>query len=135
MNLLRLAAITGDTMLEKRASSLILAFSDEVKRHPAAHAQFLTAIDFALGPTYEVVIAGRPGAPDTVAMLTALRSVFTPNKVVLFRPSGEKQEIAGMIDFIKEMNGIDGKAAAYVCTRRACKLPTTNPDEMMKLIG
>jgi uncharacterized protein YyaL (SSP411 family) len=65
----------------------------------------------------------------------APRSAFIPNRVVVFRPPGEKQEIAEMVDFVKEMDSIDGKATAYVCTRRTCKLPTTDPVEMMKLLG
>jgi hypothetical protein len=36
-----------------------------------------------LGPSYEVVIAGRPGAADTERLAGALRRSFQPNRVLL----------------------------------------------------
>ena len=65
----------------------------------------------------------------------ALRFVFIPGEVVVFRPPGEKREITERIDFVREKDNIGGKATAYVCTRRTCKLPTTDPDDLMKPLG
>ena len=38
-----------------------------------------------LGPSYEVVIVGRPGAADTERLAGALRRSFQPNRVLLMR--------------------------------------------------
>jgi len=65
----------------------------------------------------------------------ALRFVFIPGKVVVFRPPGEKREITEMIDFVRETGGIDGMATAYVCNLRTFKPPTTDPDDLMKPLG
>jgi len=66
---------------------------------------------------------------------TAPRSVFIPNRVAVFRPPGEKREIAEVTGLVRETDNIEGKATAHVCTLRTCKLPTTDSDEMMKLLG
>ena len=133
-NLLRLAQMTGDANLEQQAASAARAFSSDVERAPAALAMFLTALDFALGPSLAIVIAGDPESADTREMLDAIRRAYAPRKVVLLRPEGTETEIAGIAPFIKDQTMLDGKATAYVCVNRACSLPTTDPQQMLELI-
>ncbi len=90
LNLLRLGRLTGDPILKKRLSIIGSAFAETVRAYPAGYTQLLVAVDFAVGPACEIVIAGDAGADDTKAMLKALRSQFMPNTVVLFRPSGQE---------------------------------------------
>jgi uncharacterized protein YyaL (SSP411 family) len=136
LNLLRLARLTGRRALEERAVELEQALAGNVRESPSAHMQFLAALDFALGPSHEVVVAGGPGAPDTREMLSALRSRFIPNAVVLLRPSGEEEPpIAGLAGFTREMAMSGGRATAYVCREFACELPTTDTGRMLELLG
>ena len=112
------------------------AFGGDVRKNPAAHTQLLNAVDFGVGPSYEVVIAGIHGAQDTIAMLHALRSSFAPNKVVLFRPDGEAvPAITQLAEFTLNQKSLGGKATAYVCLNYACKAPTTDLKAMMKSLG
>ena len=103
---------------------------------PAAFTQLMVALDFAIGPSLEVVIAGNAGSTDTEIMLEALRGTFLPQKVVLFRSIGrEDSDISNYAEFTKELTSIKGKATAYVCKNYNCELPTTDPKEMMSLIN
>jgi len=134
LNLLRLGRLTADAGFRDRAGRLLTAFADAVAGSPPAHAMFLCALDFALGPAYEVVIAGRAGAADTEKMLTSLRTAFVPNKVVVFRAHGEG--MPPVLEKARFTGGlIGGKAAAHVCENFACKLPTTDAGEMLRLLG
>ena len=134
-NLLRLERMTADARLGDLASRLTAAFSDIVGRYPAGHTQFLVGLDFAIGPSYEVVITGRAGADDTRAMLRALRSGFFPNKVLVFKPEGEGgKEVAEVAKFTATQHAVDGKATAYVCRNFVCKLPTTDPGVMLEAL-
>ncbi|MBM4035461.1 MAG: thioredoxin domain-containing protein [Planctomycetes bacterium] len=131
-NLLRLSRVTGHASLEDRAARLTRAFAADVARMPSAFTQFLCGLDFALGPSHEAVIAGRPGAPDTLAMLAAIRTSFLPNKVLLFRPADEAAPaIARLAPYTAAQVPLDGKATAYVCQAGACKAPTTDPAEAL----
>ncbi len=47
----------------------------------------MCTLDVIHGYSSEVVIVGRTGAEDTLAMLRSLHRNFIPNKVVLFRPA------------------------------------------------
>ncbi|MDH4100243.1 MAG: thioredoxin domain-containing protein [Nitrospirota bacterium] len=134
LNLLRLARMTGDTDLEEKAAKTARAFSGDVARVPSGFTLFLSALDFVLGPTSEVVVAGDAGQDDTNAMLKALRRHFVPNKVVLMRPTHDESAIVDIAPFVREMRSVDGKATAYVCRNFSCAAPTTdarNVDALM----
>jgi uncharacterized protein YyaL (SSP411 family) len=124
-NLLRLARLTGKAELEGKAEYLERIFSPQVTQIPSAHAQFLIGLDFRIGPSYEVVIAGRSETSDTAEMLVALQKIYAPNKILVFRPEGDTQ-IAEIAPFTESQNSIEGKATAYICQNRVCNLPTTN---------
>ena len=134
-NLLRLGRLLGRPEFEERAGRLVEAFSGKITQYPAAYTQFLCGLDFALGPSREVVIAGRTGAPDTLAMLDVLRKMFLPHAVVLFRPTEEDEpEIVKLAPFTAGMRALDDKATAYVCSNDRCARPTAEPDKLRSLL-
>jgi len=136
LNLLRLGRMTANSDLEGKAAKIGRAFSGSVKQSPSAHTQLMVALDFGIGPCYEVVIAGNAQAEDTKAMVKALRARFLPTKVVLLNPSEQKSpEIAQLAEFTKNQSSIGGKATAYVCLNYNCKLPTTDINKMLESLN
>jgi len=136
LDLLRLARLTADPELEEMVAELGRAFSKNVLQFPEAYTQLLAAVDFALGPSYEIVLVGEQEADNTKEMLKALRKQFIPNKIVLFRPAGEEEpEITRLARFTQHHASIAGKATAYVCLDYECRLPTTEPGKMLELLG
>jgi hypothetical protein len=134
MNLLRLAGMTANKDYASRAESILTAHSTQVKQYPAGHTQLMSALEFALNPSYEVVIVGNRQKQDTRAMLAALREPFIPQKVVLFRTEepNAAADIADIAPFTRSMVTRDGLATAYVCQNFACRLPTTSVEQMLK---
>ena len=61
MNLLRLARISGRSEGEAKAWQLMDAFGQEISQQPMAYTQMLMALDYALAPGTEVVLAGGDG--------------------------------------------------------------------------
>ncbi|MGZ5440561.1 MAG: thioredoxin domain-containing protein [Thermoanaerobaculia bacterium] len=122
MNLVRLSRITANEAYEKQAAELLRTASDEVSLAPVAATYLLSALDFSLGPSFEIVLSG----DDVSAMRRAVFAPFVPNKVVVHRPSGASR-ITQIAPYTEEQRAIGGKATAYVCTNYACKLPTTDP--------
>lgn len=136
LNLLQLGRITANPDLEEKASKIGRAFSNTVKQFPGAFTQLMVALDFALGPSYEVVIVGNTQSEDTRAMLNAIGRQFVPNKVVLLRPTEkESPDITRIAGFTKNQSSLDGKATAYVCLNYVCKLPTTDVSRMIELLN
>ena len=135
LKLLRLARFTANSHLEERAMEIGRAFSKAVNQFPSGYTQFLVAVDFGIGPSYEVVIVGKSGGEDTREMLEALRSRFIPNKVTVLRPTEiESPRIDELAEYVKYQVSLDGKATAYVCMNFACQQPTTEVDKMLELI-
>ena len=136
LNLFRLSRITANSDLEDKANKIMLAFSEDVKSVPSGYTQMMVALDFGIGPSYEIVIVGNPQAKDTKEMLNSLRKHFIPNKVVLLRPSDQKEpDIIRLAKFTEYQSSFDGKATAYVCLDYACKMPVTDAGEMLKLLN
>jgi uncharacterized protein YyaL (SSP411 family) len=135
INLLRLARMTGRLAYEEKAAGLFRIFSDAIMQSPAAATQLMIALDFARGPSSEVVIVGDLQADDSRAMIKSLRSVFIPNKVVIFRPAGtEAPDITRLAGFTAGLTGRDNKAAAYICKAFHCELPTNDVHQMLALL-
>jgi uncharacterized protein YyaL (SSP411 family) len=134
-NLLRLSALTGNHELGKRANAVGRAFSKTIEQLPSGYTHFLTGVDFALGPSHEVVLVGNREADDTRAMIQALREIYNPNTVILLRPfNGTDSEIVELAPFLEKHQGMEGRATAYVCRDQACELPTTEVSEMLDKI-
>ena len=121
--------------MKKKANQLLSAFSAEVTRLPSAHSQMMIALDFALGPSSEVVIAGALENEDTKKMLRTLESRFMPRKVVLLRhPGKEYDEIVDVAKFSENRVSVDGKTTVYVCKAHVCHLPTADAEVMLEQI-
>ena len=82
--MLRISRITMDLTLEEKAVQMNKLFSTIIEQSLLAFTLFLSALEYAFGPSFEVVIVGELEMADTTDMLKALRSVYVPNKVVLF---------------------------------------------------
>lgn len=130
LNLLRLAHMTAKTEFEDIASKSMESIAGAASITPEAFIQFLVAVDFALGPVNEVVIAGDPREDETRVMLDTLRERFMPRSVVLLK-SAELDEISS---FTSNLTSKEGRATAYVCKNYRCNLPTTDPEKMLDLL-
>lgn len=132
LNQLRLSHLTGDSGMEEKASAMARAFGGTVNSQPLGHTMFLCALDFALGPSYEVALVGTMEDAEIKEMLKALRSRFLPSIAVIL-VSGE--EVRMTSKFTENLSLLGGKATAYVCVGYSCELPTNDASRMMELLG
>lgn len=125
LNLVRLARITGEPEWSREAHRQLEAFGGSVSQTPMAFSFYLTAIQFVLGESQEIVIAGRRGEKEAQEMLRYVQSLFLPNAVVLFREENKAEELSKLVPYTAERNMMEGKATAYVCRNYACQAPIT----------
>ena len=123
--LLRLGRMTGNGAYEERAEALFRAFGGSLARLPAAHTQLLIALEFALGPTREIVISGAAAAEDTRGLVSAVRSRYLPRAVTLLRDDADAAPLARVAPFTAAQESVGGRATAYVCENFACSAPVT----------
>ncbi len=135
LNLIRLGRITANSDYEQKADAIMKAFA-KVNAHPAGHTQLLLALNFAAGPSFEIVVCGSPEGTDTGRMLASLRTRYIPNKVLILRPTGpDLPPITRIVPYTEAMQALDGAATAFVCQNFACKLPTADIDTMLDSLG
>jgi len=133
LNLLKLGSFTDDQNQIKMAQKMEITFSETVKRSPTGHTQFVSGVDFALGPSYSVVIVGDKGSKDTEEMLS-IRELFIPNITIVLKDSRLSESIDAISESIHKKDILNGKATAYVCSVGSCKLPTNEKSEILKLL-
>jgi uncharacterized protein YyaL (SSP411 family) len=126
-NVVRLSRITANPLYEKAANDLLRTTADDITLIPSASVHLLSGLDFLLGPSFEIVLAGA----DVNALQHAVFASFAPNKVVL--RSGT--DIAVIAPFTKAQRAIGGKPTAYVCTNHLCRLPTSDPERVRELLN
>ncbi len=134
-NLLRIARMTADAGCEHKAAQIGRAFAAQVLQYPSAATHLLLALDFAVGPSHEVVIAGNPRQHETRELLRALRSRFLPNKVVMLRDADEDgSTLHRLAPFTEHMTPVNGTPAAYICSNFTCAAPCTDAEAMLHVL-
>ena len=121
--LLRLAALTGEHEYERRAVGVIRLLHTVAPRHPQAFAHLLQAIDFHLARVREVALVG----DDVRPLERVVRERFRPHLVLA---GGERDGVP----LLEGREPVDGRPAAYVCERFACRRPVTEPAELAALL-
>ncbi|HEX7195992.1 MAG TPA: thioredoxin domain-containing protein [Candidatus Limnocylindria bacterium] len=122
--LLRLALLTGDEAMSRRASSILRAVAPALERQPSAFGRMLSAADRLLGAPIDVVVAGDPRSTEARALREAASAPYVPDLVLTGLADGDPQASWPLYDGKITRNG---SATAYACRGYACDEPTTDP--------
>ncbi|GAH41608.1 unnamed protein product [marine sediment metagenome] len=120
----------------EQGAKVLESFSQQLEQSPGYSSAMLTALNFWVGPTQEIVIAGNADAADTKQMLKLVRSKFLPNAVVLLHEQDNASSgIYKIVPFTKNQVVIKGKATAYVCENYVCKQPVNKINDLDKMLS
>jgi uncharacterized protein YyaL (SSP411 family) len=134
--LLKLGKLTMNQYFTEQGGKVLESFSQQLKQPSGYCSEMLSALNFWLGPSQEIVIASDTNAADTQQMLKLIRSKFLPNAVLLLHPQENAESgIDKTIPFIQNLTAIEGKATAYVCENYACNQPANKLDDLDKLLS
>jgi uncharacterized protein len=132
--LLRLAALTGDDLLEERAAGALRLVGAEMGRYPQAFGTALVALDFLTAARREVAIVGSAAEARTRALVDVARDAAGPAAVIA---AGDPDDAfaAEAAPLLAGRPRVAGAPAAYVCQRFACRAPVTEPDELRRALA
>jgi uncharacterized protein len=127
----RLALLTGDEDLGRRAPSIIRAVAPGFERQPSAFGRMLAAADRLLGEQIDVVVAGQPATDAARILRVAASRLYAPDLVVTSVADGDPH--ASWPLYV-------GKTArdaptAYACRGYACLEPTTDPATLERQVS
>jgi uncharacterized protein YyaL (SSP411 family) len=92
------------------------------------------ALDYALGPSHEIVIVGDPVGDDTRALIRECRTGFLPSAVILHTSPGANEPGTKIAPYSREYSMINGRATVYVCSRHACAMPVSETAKLKQLL-
>jgi uncharacterized protein len=135
LNLVRLSWFFDNKDWQRMAEQTINAFQAQLSRSPSSLPQLLVALCASESAPRQVVIAGKPDASDTLALLREVNHRYQPNKIVILADGGPGQAyFTQKIEFFKDVHPIDDKATAYVCQNFVCQLPTSDLAVVSRLL-
>ncbi len=121
--LLKLGAFTGEGLYTDAAERALKLVQPALGSAPTGFAQWLSALDFALGEPKEIAIVGDG---DADRLLDVVFGGYRPNQVVAFVRDGNNADIP----LLAGRTSLDGQAIAYVCGNFVCHLPVTEPEAL-----
>jgi len=135
LNLLRLYQLTGDGDFEEKAEIISKVFAENVRATPSAYTFLMIAVDYAVGPSYSLVVAGDTEKEDTLFMIKSFRTKYLPNKSFIFRPTDEDYPLIDKFsNFVQFFDKFGDKATAYVCINKTCKAPTNHTEKALEYL-
>jgi len=137
-NLLRLAAALESKGTAYRENGLrtLAAFEPRWSEFPHAMPRMLCALELALEPPRQVILAGDPSSDGFHAMAAVLAERLGPHRSILAADGGPAQEwLATRAPWITEMRPHDGRPTAYVCENFVCQSPASTPEELRQRLS
>ncbi|HYO24021.1 MAG TPA: thioredoxin domain-containing protein [Lacipirellulaceae bacterium] len=122
MVLVRLAKLTGEERFRAAGERALAAGVGIMRQAPTAMGQSLVALDFHLGPTYELVLAGNFATAEAMAALAGVRGKFMPNRVLAGAP-GPAEVVPLLAPLLQGKDLSDETPTLYVCEGFACQAP------------
>jgi len=130
--LLKLALLTGEADLDRRARSILGVVAGGLDRQPSAFGRMLSVVDRALSTPVDAVIAAEPGDRAGSALRRAAAQPYAPNLVIAGIAPGDATRSWPIFEGKLPR---DDLATAYVCRGYACDEPTSDPTRVTVQVG
>jgi uncharacterized protein YyaL (SSP411 family) len=124
--LLRLGKLLGRADYLDAAEAILEAAAPIMERAPMAAGQMLLALDFYLGPSYELALVGNSQSPELEAALPVISRRYLPRTVIASRlsdPSVELSRSPHLDELFAGKSSTNGQPVLYVCQDFACQEP------------
>ena len=120
----RLAYITGDPDLARRAQAALAPMAEPMARHPHAFGHALGNADIGVHGITAIAVVGTPeGAAE---MLVHAQRTYVPSGITVSSAPGANEDLS----LFAQRDARGAAAAAYVCRGQVCDAPVTTPSEL-----
>lgn len=135
INLIKISRITADNSYIEFADNLSDSFSGRVKNSLPGSAMFLCGLDYLLGQSYEIILAGSQVENMNEHIKEFIRKEFIPNKVTVYFNEDDKYGvIRELARYTKQYKPVGDKLTAYVCKDYVCNMPVFTREDLASLL-
>ena len=127
---LELGALSGDEALYEMGEKVLNRSAGFAENNPRSAGFLLVAIDHALGPVREVVIAGDPENELTKNLRSELTSTTHARILPTIIPATGLE--GDRYPALEGKRALKDKPTAFVCERGSCQAPTSDPAKLRK---
>jgi uncharacterized protein YyaL (SSP411 family) len=128
---LHLSMLLGDVTMRRRADYVLASLAEPMRRSALSFGHLMGAGDLSVSGAVELGIAGRPGTAAFHELARAAGLTYMPSLVAA---GGEGTAVA-RLPLMEGRVAPDGGALAFVCRHYACELPTSDPEELRRLLA
>jgi uncharacterized protein YyaL (SSP411 family) len=123
MNLVRLAALTGNETWRARPAMIFESLGGSLRTHGAGHPQLAVAYETSLIAPSIVVVTGDRHTKETHDLLRAIHHRWEPMRAVLFVPrkGALRDRVVKALPFAGGLASDPKRTVVYVCTNGACR--------------
>ncbi len=142
---LRLGRLVGSRELLEVGRGVLASFTHFMERAPTAAGQMLLALDFDLGPVFELfMLVGAEDRPPE-DLLLSLRQRYIPRRalacrqadgdpVPLFAGADEQDDCCRALDdMFAGKSAVEGQPTVYLCRDFACQEPVVGTRQILEL--
>lgn len=127
LSLLRLGVYSGRAEYREKGEKTIMSFFSRVEDNPMAHCYMLSAVDFYLRGSREIIVAG---SDDNLVndMLKEIWRRYIPNRVLALSGKGVEK----IIPMVK--GKIGSPVSVFICENFVCKKPVNKLKELSAML-
>ena len=132
-NFIRLSKLLKNEKFEDIANQTMNAFGSRINRYGYGYTMMLHAIDYHLGPSYEVIVVGNKNDTKTKSILNEVYRSKNLNKIIILIDPDDHEKINKIIPFSEfYLNIKSSDPKAYICKNYTCDLPTSDLEQIKK---
>ena len=125
--LLRLSKLLGDDKYERFAVTVLRLTASQLRRHPQGFGRALSALEFHLAKTKEIVVVGEIGNELAHHVL----GKYLPDAVIIQAAAAD----LGVLPVLAGRGMVNGKPTAFACEDYVCQRPVTSAAELDEIIS
>jgi uncharacterized protein YyaL (SSP411 family) len=133
--LFRLYRFTQKKAFLEAAEATVQSVVPTMRQNPIAAPLMLTAAEYLLEKSLQIIVAGDPKDPVALQMVEVAHAFYHPGKtLIVVNNQTSRMQWAKWLPFIADIPLEDEKPTVYLCKDHTCSLPIETPEALRNIL-
>jgi len=134
MNNLRLARLTGDTSLERKAIQDLIGFAAQINHTPSGYTHALQSLNLIKGYSYEIILAKQSTDKNEEPFLSFIQQKPLVEPAIHLKTDDNNESLSAIAPYTSDYS-VGAETSVYICKNFTCDLPVKELNELDKKLG